>query len=244
MANVTENVNPEPQIEGEVPEPQISGTQAGQSLGQAGDSAVTLEAVEKLIQKEVQSIKDTRLGKHGTRLDNLEEAVAQYESLKGGSVDIEALGKMQGNQELADIKAKLEQVLSGDMSVVSAGAGAQSWTERQASILKDAGLEQSDSRLVELLREETFANHDEYIERLEAKSFEWKQSDAKKPKPSPSTVAQTIPGIAPSEGDFKGITDDELGAKAIELGKHYTKNQSEITRINNELERRAANKTE
>ena len=38
MANVTENVNPEPQIEGEVPEPQISGTQAGQSLGQAGDS--------------------------------------------------------------------------------------------------------------------------------------------------------------------------------------------------------------
>ena len=139
MANVTENVNPEPQIEVE-PTPQISGTQAGQSLGQAGESAVTLEAVEKLIQKEVQSIKDTRLGKHGTRLDNLEEAVSHAYDLQASGVSKDkALQQMTGVQREKDFESRLASLEGGDTETVLAGAGAQSWAEKQASILSEIG---------------------------------------------------------------------------------------------------------
>lgn len=243
MANVTENVNPEPQIEGEVPEPQISGTQAGQSLGQAGDSAVTLEAVEKLIQKEVQSIKDTRLGKHGTRLDDLEEAVKRYDALQDSGLSKgEALGKMQGDQELSDIKAQLASLLGGDTTAVSAGAGAQSWAEKQASILSDAGLEPNDSRLTELLKSKTYVDYDEYLEDLRGKTFDWKQADAKKPQPSSSTVAQTVPSVVPQAGDFDDYSDDQIGDKMVELLKEPSKHKKEIDLLDAELARRDAKK--
>lgn len=242
MANVTENVNPEPQIEEATPEPQISGTQAGQSLGQAGESAVTLEAVEKLIQKEVQSIKDTRLGKHGTRLDNLEDALSKYDSLQAGGMSKEqAANEMSGSRRLQDLEAEIEALKTGkDTTVVSAGAGAPSWADKQASILSGAGIETNDPRLTELLKSTKWESYDEYLSALSDKTFDWKQADAKKPQPSSSTVAQTVPGITIQEGAYDDFSSNAIGDKVLDLARNYTKNKDEITALNAELARRDA----
>lgn len=204
MANDGNNVEPTPQIE-DVPSPKISGDQGGQSLSQAGSQSVDLSAFkEELlsdVKRELQSIKDTRLGKYGTRLDSIEETLAKYAAITGGSVDQKALDKIVADQTLADVQAELRELRQAS-DQPSAGTGERPWTERQASILEEAEIAKNDRRFVDFLRDNTFANHDEYIKALEGKAFEWKQSDAKKPQASTSTVAQTAPSLPVGDGTY------------------------------------------
>ena len=207
MANPKDNVEPTPQIE-DNPSPTISGEQGGQSFEEAGDKSVDFSAIlsnpdfEAFLDKKIQSKQDSRLGKYGTRLDDLEGAVSKYEALKGSGLSSEqAMDKMRGDQDLADIKAQLE-ALGGAPSESSAGTGEKPWTERQASILAESGIQKDDRRLSDLLRSNTFANHAEYLKVLEAKSFEWRQADAKKPQPSSSTVAPTAPSVPVGSGEY------------------------------------------
>ena len=150
MPKDTDVVNPEPKIEGELPEPQISGTPAGQPLDQAGGSSVTLEAIEELIKREVQSVKDVRFGKHETRLDKLESpesTIERYEALQSqGLSKDQALNQMQGDKELGDIKSQLASLLEGKVPDASPGGGEQDWKERRASILSKAEIDGNDPR--------------------------------------------------------------------------------------------------
>lgn len=204
MANASEVVEPTPQIE-EVPTPQISGEQGGQQTQQAGGQSVDLAAIKEELReemrKELQSMKDTRLGKYGTRLDNLEEALSKYASLTGTKVDPKALEKMQADQTLAEVLEKVEQ-LGQAPSQPSAGTGGKPWVERQASILEQAGIAKDDRRLSDLLKSRKFSNYDEYLKVLEEKSFEWMQADAGKPQPSQSTIAPTAPSVPIGSGTY------------------------------------------
>ena len=199
MANDGNQVEPTPQIESN-PSPQISGDQGGQGLSQAGGQSADLSEIKDYIQKEIQSLKDVRFGKHETRLDSLEGALSKYESLVAGGMSKEqATDRMRLDQKLAD----LEQAIQGQApSQASAGTGVKPWTERQASILSEASIPKDDRRLTDLLKENTFANHEEYLKVLEAKAFEWKQADAHKPQPSPGTVAQTAPSLPVGDGTY------------------------------------------
>jgi len=206
MANANESVNPTPQID-DLPDHPVSGKPAGQPYEQAGSSAVTLEAVlaspelQEYIKNTVKSQQDVRLGKYGTRLDSVEGAIAKYDSLvDSGMSKQQALAKMQGDQELQDIKAKLDSVLGGNKAVPSAGAGEKSWAEKQQAILDDAGIDKNDPRIVELLR--NAASKQDFLVKLEESTFAWKQADVKKPVPSSSTVAQTIPSVPAGDGSY------------------------------------------
>ncbi len=245
MANEKENVNPEPKIEGELPEPQISGTPAGQALAQAGDSSVTLEAIEKLIKREVQSVKDTRFGKHETRLDKLESpesTVERYEALQAqGLSKDQALNQMQGDKELGDIKSQLASLLEGKVPAVSAGVGAQDWKERRASILSDAKIEGSDPRFIEFMKGE-YSSYDDMNEKLFTRAEEWSFADETKPKPSAATVAQTVPAVVAQDGKFDEYSDDQLAAKLESLAKNPSKNLKEMDILDAELARRATKK--
>ena len=151
MANDTENVSAESQTE-EIPSPQISEEVQKQPLGQAGEKSATLAEIKEMIQAEVQSMKDVRLGKYGTRLDILEDAIDKYEALKGGEVDKTALSKMVLEQDLADVKQELAAIRSGDADAVSVGTGAEPWGVTQAKLLQSAGLSENDPRAVELAK--------------------------------------------------------------------------------------------
>jgi len=200
MAEANESVNPALTIES-LPDSQIASKPAGQPYEQAGESSVTLKAVEELIQKQFQSLKDTRLGKMESQLNDLEGAVAKYEALQSqGLSKDQALNQMQGDRELQDIKAKLDSVLGGNKAVPSTGVGEKSWGERQQAILDNAGIDKNDSRIVELLR--TSKSKQGFLADLEAKTFEWKQSDVNKPQPSASTVASTIPSVPSGDGSY------------------------------------------
>ena len=200
MANANESVNLEPTIES-LPDSPIAGTPAGQPYEQAGKSPDTLESLRAIVREELQSIKDVRIGKSETRLDNLESAVAKYEALQSqGLSKDQALNQMQGERELQDIKAKLDSVLGDNKAVPSTGVGEKSWGERQQAILDNAGIDKNDSRIVELLR--ASKSKQGFLADLEAKTFEWKQSDVNKPKPSASTVAQTIPSVPSGDGSY------------------------------------------
>jgi len=202
MAKDTDVVNPEPQIE-EQPKPQISDPSAGQPLDQAGDSAVTLKAVEELLDRKFQSMKDTRLGKLETKLTDLEGAVRRYESLQDQGLSKEqALTQMQGDKELGDIKDQLASLLAGNVVVPSPGGGEKPWGERQQAILKDAGVQPDDARLTEFLKANTFESHDEYIEALDAEAFLWKQANAQKPQPSATSVANVVPSVPTGSDDY------------------------------------------
>lgn len=195
-------VNLEPEIEDEVPDPQISGSPAGQPLDQAGDPSVTLEDMRAMVREEMQSVKDTRIGKSETRLDNLESAVAQYEAEKGGTVDVKALSKLQGIQREEELLERVVALEGGKVPEASAGAGTQNWKESQASILSKAEIDANDPRVIDFLKKEKFDSHDAYIEQLAIKANEWSFADAKKPQPSASTVAQTIPSIPAGDGTY------------------------------------------
>ena len=102
MAKPNEPVNPEPTIEGQ-PEPQIAGSPAGQPYEQAGDPPVTLESLRAMVREEMQSVKDTRLGQLGTKVEDLESALAQYRGLVKGGLSEQAIisqtdGQLQGSR--------------------------------------------------------------------------------------------------------------------------------------------------
>lgn len=219
MANDGNLVEPTPQIES-APSPQISGDQGGQGLSQAGGQSVDLSAIldspefDAFIDKKVQSKQDSRLGKYGTRLDSLEDALSKYNSLiDSGMSKEQATDKMRLDQEIADLK---KAVLAGQApSQTSAGTGVKPWTERQASILAEAGIPKDDRRLTDLLKERKFANHEEYLTVLADEAFKWKQADARKPQPSPGTVAQTAPSLPVGDGTYtkEKYTTDMLAAR-------------------------------
>ena len=221
MAKDTEIVNPDARIE-DLPEPQISAPPAGQTFDPAKGSGVTLSEVlespelQEYIKKTVKSQQDTRLGKYGTRLDNLEGAIEKYESLQmqGLSKD-QALNQMQGDQELQDVKDQLAQILSGNVTAPSPGGGEASGREQEATILKNEGIAIDDPRVVELLRTQEYSSKDEYLKDLKEKAFGWRQADAKKPQPSATTVAQTIPSIPVGDGTYTAekYVEDMLAAR-------------------------------
>ncbi len=229
MAKDNEPVNPEPTIEN-LPDSQIADTPAGQTYDPASDSAATLESMRDMIREEMQSVKDTRIGKSETRLDNLESAIAQYEAEKGGTVDVPALSKLQGVQREKELLARIEALEGGNPDVPSAGAGELSWAEQQQAILDNAGIDKSDPRVVGLLR--TSKSKQEFLADLEEQTFVWKQADANKPKPSASTVAQVIPSVPAGDGTYtkekyaedmlanrgKKVKLDEIRAKAVAAG--------------------------
>ena len=201
MANEKENVNPASQTE-DLPEPQISEPQAGQSFAQAGDSSVTLKAVEELLDRKFQSMKDTRLGKMETKLDDLEGAVRKYEDLQAqGLSKDQALNQMQGDKELGDIKSQLASLLEGKAPEASAGAGSLGWKERRASILSEAGIEGNDPRFVDFMKQK-FSSYDDMNEQLFKQAEGWSFTDEQKPKPSASTVAQIVPSVPSGDGTY------------------------------------------
>jgi len=230
MAKPNEPVNPEPTIEGQ-PTPKIAGDPAGQSYEQAGSSAVTLSDVlaspelQDYIKKEVQSKTDSRLGTYGTRLDSVEGAIAKYDALvDGGMSKPEALAKMQGDQRLHDLELEVQALRGGNVVVPSPGGGEKPWGERQQAILKNAGVQPDDARLTEFLKANTFKNHNEYIDALDAKAFEWKQSDAKKPEPSATSVANVAPTVPTGSGEYthEKYVEDSIKARG---------NKAELQRI-------------
>jgi len=217
-----DNVNPVAEIE-ELPDPKISKPQAGQDLAQAGDPSVTLEDFRGMVREEMQSIKDTRLGKHDTRLENLESAIAQYEAEKGGTVDAKALSKLQGVQRDKEILERVVALEGGKVPDASAGAGIQNWKERRASILSEAGIEGSDPRFVEFMKQK-FSSYDDMNEQLYKRVEDWSFTDEQKPKPSASTVAQVVPSIPTGGGDY---TEDKY---AEDMNKARG-NKAELERI-------------
>lgn len=239
MANENENVNPEPKIE-EQPTPKISGDPAGQAYAQAGDSGVTLEAVEQLLDKKFQSMKDTRLGKLETKLSDMESAFAAVQQLKdAGMSDAEAQSKVLGEKRIQDLEIEIQALKSGkEVATSSAGAGEKKLlTEKQASILSNANLKTDDPRLVEFLRDNVFPSNEVYLEALDAKALEWQQQDAKKPQPSSSTVAQPVSTVPAGSGDYTAekYKEDMLAArgKPSELKKIKAKAKADGVDVDN-----------
>ena len=238
MAKDTDVVNPEPTIE-EQPTPQIEGAPAGQPLDPASSSEVTLESFRDMVREEMQSVKDTRIGKSETRLDNLESAIAQYEAEKGGTVDVPALSKLQGVQREKELLERLEALEGGNAVAPSAGAGEQLLTEKQASILSGVGLTASDPRFTQFLRDNPkFKTSEEYFEALDKQAIAWQTDDAKKPQPSSSTIAQTVPSVVPASGELDKFSNEQLEAKINELSKQPSKNLKVITQLATELKER------
>ena len=138
MANVPEVVN-QPSTIDELPD-SIAEVTAGQPLDPASGSADTLESLRGMIREEMQSVKDTRIGKSETRLDNLESAIAQYEAEKGGTVDVPALSKLQGVQREKELLERISALEGGNKPKESTGVGSEDWAGKQASVLENAGI--------------------------------------------------------------------------------------------------------
>ena len=212
MVKDTEAVNPTPQID-DLPDQSVSEAPAGQPLDQASGSPATLEDLRAMVREEMQSVKDTRIGKSETRLDSVESTLAQYEAEKGGTVDAKALATLQGVQREKELLERVMALEGGNVVATSAGAGEKSWGEKQQAILENVGIDASDVRVVELLR--SASSKQEFLAELEAKSFDWKQADENKPKPSASTVAQVVPSVPASGGDYttEKYVEDMIAAR-------------------------------
>jgi len=213
MANEKENVNPASQTE-DLPEPQISEPQAGQSFAQAGDPTGDLESLRAMVREELQSVKDTRIGKSETRLDVLENTIAKYEAEKGGTVDKTALSKLQGVAREEEILTRLKALEGGKAPETSAGAGTQGWKERRASILSDAGIEGNDPRFISFMKQK-FSSYDDMNTKLFKEAEGWSFTDETKPKPSASTVAQVVPSVPTGDGDYttEKYVEDMISAR-------------------------------
>lgn len=231
----------------ELPDSSIPETPAGQDSNQAGGSSVSLEDIlaspklQELIDKQVQSKTDSRLGKYGTRLDVAEEAIAKYDALvDGGMSKPEAKARIKSDKENDDLRERLKVLEGGNIVEPSTGVGGQSWGEKQQTILDKAGVAKDDPRITELLRDSS--DKQDFIAKLEEQTFAWKQADAKKPQPSSSTVAQIIPSVIPETGELDAYTSDQLGAKMITMLKEPSKYQDQIDLLNKELVKRDAKK--
>lgn len=205
MANDNENVKPEAQIS-DVPTPEISAPPAGQAYDPASSSGVTLEAVEQMLDRKFQSMKDTRLGKMEAKLSDMESAFAAVQQLKkAGMTDAEAQSKVLGEKRIQDLESEIQAMKSGGKEVVaeSPGGGKQFLTEKQASILSNVGLSAKDPRFVQFLRDNPkFKSNEEYFDALDKQALVWQSEDAAKPVPSGSTVAQTIPSVPAGDGTY------------------------------------------
>ena len=82
------------------------------------------------------------------------------------------------------------------------GGDEKDWKKQRASILSNAEIEMNDPRVVDMLQKENFVSHDAYIEALQKRANEWSFADETKPKPSASTVAQTVPSIPVGDGAY------------------------------------------
>lgn len=212
MAKDTDVVDLTPQIDG-TPIPAISEPPAGQTLDLPEVPAVTLEGVlaspelQALIDKQVQSKTDSRLGTYGTRLDTVEGTIAHYEAEKGGTVDKAALSKLQGTQREQELLARVESLEGGKAVAPLPGGDKQLLTEKQASILSEVGMTSSDPRFIEFLRDNPkFSSNEEYFAALDKQSLVWQSKEASKPVPSDSSVAQIIPSVPTGDGKYSEET--------------------------------------
>lgn len=204
MANANEIVNPEPKIE-EQPTPQISGKPAGQAYEPASGSGVTLEAVEQLLDRKLQSIKDTRLGKMEAKLTDLEGAFAAVQQLKAaGMSDADAQSKVLGEKRIQDLESQIQSLKSGkEVPATSPGGGKQLLTETQAKILSSVGLTAKDPRFTQFLRDNpTFSSNEEYFAALDRQALVWQAEDVRKPQPGPMSVAQTVSSVPAGDGSY------------------------------------------
>ena len=126
----------------------------------------------------------------------------------------QALNQMQGDKELGDIKSQLASLLEGKAPEASPGGGTQGWKERRASILSDAGIDGSDPRFVNFMRQK-FSSYDDMNEKLFKEAEGWSFADETKPKPSASTVAQVVPSVPTGDGDYTVETyvEDMISAR-------------------------------
>jgi len=211
----------------ELPTPKISQANPQDSPGNLDEIANALMTkMEPMLMEKAQSILQS------TKDKGIAEA-----SKKASS----ALEATDGMREVVD---KFTDYLSGlkNSPEDSVGAEDEGWAVRQNEILEIAGISPQDGRLVDMLRKETFKDHNEYIKALEAKSFEWKVADANKPQPSSSTVAQIIPSVVALDGKFDEYTSTQLGEKLVELLKAPTDNKEQIKLLDDELKLRDAKK--
>ena len=202
MANANENVKPVTQIE-DLPDPQVSDPQVGQAYEPASEPSVTLEAVEALLDKKFQSMKDTRLGKMEAKLTDMESAFAEVRKLtSAGMSSEEAQAKVLGEKRIQDLESQIQALQTGKEIPAQSPGGekAVSWKERQASILSEHGIAADDPRNIELLRNSS--TQEEYVKSLEQKINDWSFADTKKPQPSGDTVAQTVPSVPAGDGSY------------------------------------------
>ena len=217
MANDGNNVEPTPQIE-DIPSPQISGDQGGQSLSQASGSAVDLSAIKEELReemrREMQSMKDSRLGTYGTRLDSIEDTLAKYAATTGTQLDQKAVDKIVADQKVADLIQKVESMGQAPAQP-SAGTGGESVVERRAKLFEASAISASDRRHLDFLRDNKFPSNEAYLQALGDKILEWEQADASKPAPSSGTVAQTVPSVPAGDGSYtkEKYTQDMLAAR-------------------------------
>lgn len=201
MAKDTDAVNPEPQNE-EQPKPHFTEQPAGQPYDQAGDPPVTLESFRSMVREEMQSVKDTRLGQLGTKVEDLESALAQYRTLvKSGMPEDQAEAKMLGDDRILKLETALETLQSGEFVAEPLPGGSEKpWGERQQAILSGANIKENDPRVTEFMKKDKSPNVDIYMEALNEKTLEWNRADLNKPKPSAISVAQTIPAVPAGDG--------------------------------------------
>jgi len=230
MANGTDNVNPAPQIV-DVPDPQISGQQAGQDFDQVGEKPADLSALlshpdfEALLEKKVQSVKDVRFGKMGTEIKDLRTALSKYDSLVASGLSKEqAKAQLEGEGELQSLRDRLAVLEGKDIGVTSAGAGAEPWGVRQDELLESAGLKKTDPRAVELAKSKPNWTVDEWLSELNDKSLEWRNADLNKPQPSSASVAQTTASIPSGSGEYTAASYGEAMLAA-------SGNKAELNRI-------------
>ena len=172
------------------------------------------------------------------------QSVFQSEKDKGiASASKKADSALDATESMREVVDKftsyLESMNESSSEKTSAGTEVFDWAGEQKRILQESGIESSDRRLSDLLKEREFSSHEEYIKVLNEEAFKWVQADAKKPQPSAATVAQTVPGVSIDVGSFGDYTSDQLGDKMVEMMKDYSKHESEIVAVEKELERRA-----
>jgi len=245
MAKEKENVEAASQTE-EQPNSRFSEGQETQSSAQAPESFEEFRKrygsdLDDYLDRKFQSFKDTRLGTHETDIDKLKreqssirQTLAELEKYKKeGLTEAQAVREMERDAEIREIK---QQVSKPPTSVGTESE--QTWFEREQTILKSANVDDNDQRFIEFIRENKDLSPQEYIDKLETQSLQWRNTDLTKPKPSPSTVASTTKGSSQARRQYDDLEDGQISDKIEELSKDYTKNKSEIDELVAELERR------
>ena len=83
--------------------------------------------------------------------------------------------------------------------------------------MKEVGMDNSDPRFVEFVRENANTPPAEYIAKLEAQAFSWRSANVTKPQPTTASVAQTAQGkkasvdLVEKGGAFQIQTSEDMG---------------------------------